>query len=519
MLKIPTFIIGGLLILTGIAGYLLQDPGVSLKLKGPLAEDTQITLSDGNQTHELDLGYPSSDAAGEHAYWIIYNLNLNHAKDASQGNYAVDEGGANYEKKSFWYASSKGDSMKALQQESENFQGAGNQEQVEVDWSKVDTNSSTVRFVFKNQIGSPGPITLQVSNWKNIDITPTPKPNEKIEFKKSWTAFIPGILGIILILLTLGADKMPKAQKHFMHVAVLVGLVGFIAVAGKVGAAVAEMSWLKEEPFMIIHVSSLKPTTMLLSAGLLLIFVILCIVSFIEARKNRIAEEKKAPKKSITSPKTSVSEDTDSGDKKDSSKGSDSEKSKEKTKGSIKSKDTTSKDSGSRDKKDSSTGSGSEKSKEKTKGSIKSKDTVSKDSGSRDKQDSSSESRSEKGKEKSSDLGKSKDSPKISKTDTPSVSPKPGSTGSTQTKSPTLEKKGSSQDDQSNESKTKPSAGKPAENKSSIKPQPPKDSDSSEKKKNESNSTISKVAPISKPENSTKEAEVKKDETDSSNKE
>jgi hypothetical protein len=484
MLKIPTFIIGGLLILTGIAGYLLQDPGVSLKLKGPLAEDTQITLSDGNQTHELDLGYPSSDAAGEHAYWIIYNLNLNHAKDASQGNYAVDEGGANYEKKSFWYASSKGDSMKALQQESENFQGAGNQEQVEVDWSKVDTNSSTVRFVFKNQIGSPGPITLQVSNWKNIDITPTPKPNEKIEFKKSWTAFIPGILGIILILLTLGADKMPKAQKHFMHVAVLVGLVGFIAVAGKVGAAVAEMSWLKEEPFMIIHVSSLKPTTMLLSAGLLLIFVILCIVSFIEARKNRIAEEKKAPKKSITSPKTSVSEDTDSGDKKDSS-----------------------------------TGSGSEKSKEKTKGSIKSKDTVSKDSGSRDKQDSSSESRSEKGKEKSSDLGKSKDSPKISKTDTPSVSPKPGSTGSTQTKSPTLEKKGSSQDDQSNESKTKPSAGKPAENKSSIKPQPPKDSDSSEKKKNESNSTISKVAPISKPENSTKEAEVKKDETDSSNKE
>jgi hypothetical protein len=430
------------------------------------------------------LCYPSSDAAGEHAYWIIYNLNLNHAKDASQGNYAVDEGGANYEKKSFWYASSKGDSMKALQQESENFQGAGNQEQVEVDWSKVDTNSSTVRFVFKNQIGSPGPITLQVSNWKNIDITPTPKPNEKIEFKKSWTAFIPGILGIILILLTLGADKMPKAQKHFMHVAVLVGLVGFIAVAGKVGAAVAEMSWLKEEPFMIIHVSSLKPTTMLLSAGLLLIFVILCIVSFIEARKNRIAEEKKAPKKSITSPKTSVSEDTDSGDKKDSSKGSDSEKSKEKTKGSI-----------------------------------KSKDTVSKDSGSRDKQDSSSESRSEKGKEKLVDSSKSKDSPKISKTDTPSVSPKPGSTGSTQKKSPTLEKKGSAENDQSSESKPKSPVEKPAENKSSIKPQPPKDSDSSEKKKNESNSTISKVAPISKSENPTKEAEVKKDETDSSNKE
>ena len=84
MIKIPAFIIGGLLILTGIAGYLFQEPGLSIKITGPLAEDAQLTLSDGNQSHELDLGFASSDAAGEHAYWMIYNLNLNHAKDASQ---------------------------------------------------------------------------------------------------------------------------------------------------------------------------------------------------------------------------------------------------------------------------------------------------------------------------------------------------------------------------------------------------------------------------------------------------
>jgi len=300
MLKVPTFIIGGLLILTGIAGYLLQDLGLSLKLKGPLAEDAEFTLSDGNQTHVLDLGFPSSDAAGEHAYWIAYNLNLNHAKDASQGNYAIDEGATDrgYIKKSFWYASSKGDTMSAMQQESENFQGAGQADQVETDWATVDANSSTIRFIFKDQIGSPGPVTFQSSNWKNIDITPTPKPNQKITFYKSWTAFIPGILGIVLILLAIGADKMPKAHKHFMHVAVLIGLLGFFAVAGKVGSAVGEMNWLKSEPYMIIQVSSLKPTTMLLSAGLLLIFVILCIVSFIEARKNRVAEEKKKTKAS-----------------------------------------------------------------------------------------------------------------------------------------------------------------------------------------------------------------------------
>ncbi|MBT3665840.1 MAG: hypothetical protein HN548_00025 [Opitutae bacterium] len=312
MIKIPAFIIGGLLILTGIAGYLLQDPGLSLEINGPLAEDTVLTLSDGNDSYELDLGFPSSDAAGEHAYWIIYNLNLNHAKDASQGNYAIDEGATDrgYVKKSFWYASSKEDTMDKLIQESENYQGVGNQEAVDIDWATVDQNSSTIRFVFKNQVQSPGPITLQSTNWKNIDISPAPKPNAKIEFKKSWTAFIPGILGIIIILLTIGAAKMPHAHKHFMHVAVSVGLVGFLAVAGKVGSAVSEMNWLKEDPYMIIHVSSLKPTTMLLSAGLLLIFVILCVVSFIEARKNRVAEEKKKP--ITTSSKKESSEKEDS---------------------------------------------------------------------------------------------------------------------------------------------------------------------------------------------------------------
>jgi hypothetical protein len=322
MIKIPAFVIGGLLILTGIAGYVLQDPGLSLKITGPLAEDAKLVLSDGKQKHELDLGFASSDAAGEHAYWLIYNLNAYHAKDSSQGNYAVDQTGADYEKKSFWYASSKGETMDALSRESDNYQGAGNDEEIEVDWSKVDINSSTIRFVFKNQIDSPGPITLQSNNWKNIDISSAPKDNEKVEFKKSWTAFIPGILGLIIVLLTLGAVKFPNAHKHFMHVAVLIGLIGFIAVAGKVGSAVSEMNLLKSEPFMIIHVSSLKPVTMLLSAGLLLIFVILCVVSFIEARKNRVAEEKRKPK--------TTSSNKESSDKKDLSKDSEKKEVKEK---------------------------------------------------------------------------------------------------------------------------------------------------------------------------------------------
>jgi len=232
---------------------------------------------------------------------------LNHAKDASQGNYAIEQGAADrgYVKKSFWYASSKGETMNALKQESNNFQGLGDKDTEEIIWSNVDQNASKIRFIFKEFTNSSGPITLQAKNWKNIDINPRPKPNEKVEFGTSWTAFIPGILGIILILLTLGADKFPKAHKHFMHVAVLVAFVCFFVVTKMLLDAYSEMTLLKEEPYNIIHISSLKPTVMLMSSGLLLIFVILCIVSFIEARKNRSLEEKQKAKSDISPQSTS----------------------------------------------------------------------------------------------------------------------------------------------------------------------------------------------------------------------
>ena len=44
MIKIPAFVIGGLLILTGIFGYILQDPGLSIKITGPLDEDTKFIV-------------------------------------------------------------------------------------------------------------------------------------------------------------------------------------------------------------------------------------------------------------------------------------------------------------------------------------------------------------------------------------------------------------------------------------------------------------------------------------------
>ena len=73
-----------------------------------------------------------------------------------------------------------------------------------------------------------------------------------------------------------------------MHVAVLIGLVGFIMLAFRMlPSAMSEMEVATEtkKEDGIIQASSLKSYSHDNSAGLLLVFVILCVVSFINARK------------------------------------------------------------------------------------------------------------------------------------------------------------------------------------------------------------------------------------------
>ena len=72
MLRIQTCIIGGLLVLTGAAGYLFQDLALSLKIKGPLADDAIFVLSDGKERHEMDF-IPTTGSAGENVWWIVHN--------------------------------------------------------------------------------------------------------------------------------------------------------------------------------------------------------------------------------------------------------------------------------------------------------------------------------------------------------------------------------------------------------------------------------------------------------------
>src|SRR6056300_2025786 len=102
MLKIPSFILGGILILTGLVSYLVQDPSLSIKLSGPWASDAEFVLSDGDQEVMLDF-MPSDESAGENVWWIVHKLNEGHAKSVSKDNYARKAGRMEGDPQSFWY--------------------------------------------------------------------------------------------------------------------------------------------------------------------------------------------------------------------------------------------------------------------------------------------------------------------------------------------------------------------------------------------------------------------------------
>ena len=333
MLKVPSFILGGILILTGLVGYLAQDLSLSIKLEGPWASDAEYVLSDGDQDVLLDF-MPCDDSAGENVWWIVHKVNEGHAKQINADNYARSSGRMEGEPKSFWYASSTGETLKGMLQESENYSNAGTEKYESIPWAEIGVDKAKIRFIYNNMGGVDGPVTLTSNNWENV--IDAPEAGESLEFGKSWTAFIPGIIGLILILLAVAADKAPNAKKHIMHVAVLIALLGFLSIAKMVFGAFAEMSWWRSEPYLIYEASSLKPTTMLLSAGLLLIYVILCVVSFITARKEMAAHAARdAAKKAAVLKKASKRESLDDESRNDSkknstAKGSKSEPSKEK---------------------------------------------------------------------------------------------------------------------------------------------------------------------------------------------
>jgi len=90
----------------------------------------------------------------------------------------------------------------------------------------------------------------------------------------NFTAFIPAAFGLILMILGHLAVAVDSLRKHLMHVAVIVGLLGFILPAGRLLMKISELS---------ISAAVLSQLSMALVC---LIFVILAVRSFVAARRN-----------------------------------------------------------------------------------------------------------------------------------------------------------------------------------------------------------------------------------------
>jgi uncharacterized membrane protein YeaQ/YmgE (transglycosylase-associated protein family) len=93
--------------------------------------------------------------------------------------------------------------------------------------------------------------------------------------KLSWTALIPAYVGAALVVFGLLAFK-ESLLKHAMHGAAMVGLLGFLAAAGRLLSTLGQAK----------GVGGVSLTLMMLLCA---VFVALCVNSFIQARRRRRA--------------------------------------------------------------------------------------------------------------------------------------------------------------------------------------------------------------------------------------
>ena len=88
----------------------------------------------------------------------------------------------------------------------------------------------------------------------------------------SLTALIPAIFGGVLMILGYAANAKENLRKHLMHVAVLVGLVGFLVPTWRIISKISEFTL------------SFDAVMLILMAVICLSFVVLCVKSFMNAR-------------------------------------------------------------------------------------------------------------------------------------------------------------------------------------------------------------------------------------------
>ncbi len=88
----------------------------------------------------------------------------------------------------------------------------------------------------------------------------------------SLTALIPAAFGIVLLILGYAARAKENLRKHLMHVAVLIGLIGFLVPAYRLISKFSELTL------------STAVTAQIVMALTCLLFVIACVKSFMDAR-------------------------------------------------------------------------------------------------------------------------------------------------------------------------------------------------------------------------------------------
>ncbi|MEI6598113.1 MAG: hypothetical protein WCL22_03635 [bacterium] len=94
------------------------------------------------------------------------------------------------------------------------------------------------------------------------------------------TALIPCAFGILFVLFGLLAFK-EKLRKHVMHAAVLIALLAFIGTARALSHLPELFNGTAEKPASII--------TQSLNAGFSILYIILAVRSFIQARRARLS--------------------------------------------------------------------------------------------------------------------------------------------------------------------------------------------------------------------------------------
>lgn len=99
-----------------------------------------------------------------------------------------------------------------------------------------------------------------------------------IDGNTSITALIPAAFGLLLAVLGFIAKSNENLRKHLMHVAVIIGLLGFLIPTIRLLSKISDIK------------VSLAVISQAAMAIVCLFFVILSVQSFINARRNRTTE-------------------------------------------------------------------------------------------------------------------------------------------------------------------------------------------------------------------------------------